>query len=135
MTNVMTVPSRLFRHREAVLLVLVLALVAAIGARAPVFLTPASLADVLTDTAVLMMLACAQMAVILTGGIDLSVASTMAFPGMPTALMSKFHPEVPLAVVVGAAPVIGLLLGAVKGALIAGLGIPPIVVTLGTLSV
>jgi rhamnose transport system permease protein len=100
-----------------------------------VFLTPASLADVLTDTAVLMMLACAQMTVILTGGIDLSVASTMAFTGMCTALLSKFHPDLPLAVVVALAPLIGLGLGAVNGALVAGLGIPPIVVTLGTLSV
>ena len=39
----------LARRREVVLLVLIALLLAAVGARAPVFLTPASLGDVLTN--------------------------------------------------------------------------------------
>jgi rhamnose transport system permease protein len=124
----------LARRREVVLLVLIALLLAAVGARAPVFLTPASLGDVLTDTAILLMLACGQMAVILTRGIDLSVASNMAFTGMCTALLSKYYPELPIAVTLALAPLIGFCLGAVNGALIAWVKIPPIVVTLGTLS-
>ena len=124
----------LARRREIVLLVLIGVLLAAVGARALVFLTPASLGDVLTDTAILLMLACGQMAVILTRGIDLSVASNMAFTGMCTALLSKYHPELPIALMLVLAPLIGLCLGAVNGALVAWVRIPPIVVTLGTLS-
>ena len=66
----------LVRRREVVLLVLIALLLAAVGSRAPVFLTPASLGDVLTDTAILLMLACGQMAVILTDSPTLPVLAT-----------------------------------------------------------
>jgi rhamnose transport system permease protein len=128
-------PLRLLRHRDAALALIVLALVAAIGLRAPVFVTPTSLVGVLTDTSFLFMLTLAQMAVILTRGIDLSVAANLALVGMVSALISRAHPDLPMAAVIGLAIALGGLLGALNGALVAFIGIPPIVVTLGTLSI
>src|SRR5208337_169115 len=74
-------------------------------------------------------------AVILTRGIDLSVAANLALVGMICALVSRAHPglAIPMVIVLGVA--LGALLGAVNATLIAGLGIPPIVVTLGTLAI
>jgi rhamnose transport system permease protein len=126
---------RFLRHRDAALALIVLALVAAIGLRAPVFVTTDSLIGVLTDTSFLFMLTLAQMAVILTRGIDLSVAANLALVGMVSALVSRAHPDLPIAAIMLMAITLGGLLGAINGALVASIGIPAIVVTLGTLSI
>ena len=59
-------------------------MVVAIGAYAPAFTRSDSLIGVLTDTGFLFMMALAQMVVILTRGIDLSVAANLALTGMLT---------------------------------------------------
>jgi rhamnose transport system permease protein len=123
------------QHRDVALAIIVICLVAAIGLRAPVFVTTESLVGVLTDTSFLFMLTLAQMAVILTRGIDLSVAANLALTGMIVALASRATPDLPVIAVVGLAIALGAALGAVNGGLIAFIGIPPIVVTLGTLSI
>ncbi len=125
----------LLKNREFALGLVILALIAAIGIRAPVFVTPASLINILTDTSFLFMLVLAQMTVILTRGIDLSVAANLALSGMITALASRAMPEMPVVLVLMISTLCGLGLGLINGALVAGLGIPPIVVTLGTLAI
>ena len=125
----------LLRHRDAALALIVVALVGAIGLRAPVFVTPDSLVGVLTDTSFLFMLTLAQMAVILTRGIDLSVAANLALTGMIAALVSRAMPGLPVIGIIALALCLGAALGALNGAFIAFVGIPPIVMTLGTLSI
>ncbi len=126
---------KFLRHRDSALALIVLGLIVAIGFRAPVFVTPGSLLGVLTDTSFLFMLTLAQMAVILTRGIDLSVAANLALVGMICALVSRANPGMPIPTVIVLGVALGALLGAVNGALVAYIGIPPIVVTLGTLAV
>lgn len=126
---------RLTRRRELLLAVIILVLVALIALRAPVFLSPRSLDTIVTDGAILSAVALAQMLAIVTRGIDLSVAANIAFTGMATALLIKAYPGMPVPLTVLTALGLGLLLGAVNGSLIAFVGIPPIVVTLGTLSI
>ncbi len=123
------------RHRDAALAAIVIVLVLLIGLRAPVFLTPESLIGVLTDTSFLIMLVLAQTTVILTRGIDLSVAANLALTGMVAALLSRAMPSLPLIAAMSLAMMLGAALGAINGLFIAGIGIPPIVVTLGTLSI
>ena len=118
-----------------ILALIIVALVLAVGARAPVFLTLDSLNGVLTDTAILAMMALAQMVVILTRGIDLSVAANLALSGMVVALLSTVAPDLPVIVTILVATAVGAALGFVNGALVAFVGIPPIVVTLGTLAI
>ncbi|WP_293861452.1 ABC transporter permease [uncultured Alsobacter sp.] len=122
-------------RRGLVLAAIVVALIVLVGLRAPVFVTPSSLLGVVTDTSMLFMMVLAQMAVILTRGIDLSVAANLALTGMIVALVSRAMPGIPIPLVILLAVVTGLALGLVNGALIAGVGLPPIVVTLGTLSI
>jgi rhamnose transport system permease protein len=121
--------------RETALAAIILAMLALIGLRAPVFLSPESLGAVITDTSILFMLALAQMAVILTRGIDLSVAANLALTGMIVALIGHALPGLPVAATVVIAGAIGLALGLTNAVAIAGLGLPPIVVTLGTLAI
>ncbi|HEX4511495.1 MAG TPA: hypothetical protein VH328_15515, partial [Burkholderiaceae bacterium] len=56
----------ILRQREVQLALVLVVLVAVIGVRAPVFLTPRSIDSLCTDTAILVMMALAQMLVILT---------------------------------------------------------------------
>ena len=125
----------LLKNRDALLALIVAVLVIGVGIRAPVFLTADSLVNMLTDTSFLFMLALAQMAVILTRGIDLSAAANLALTGMMVTLAARSATWLPIPGVIALSIGLGALLGAANGALIAGVGIPPIVVTLGTLSI
>jgi rhamnose transport system permease protein len=126
---------RLLRSREAVLTLIVVLLVAAIALRAPVFLSAGSLDTMVTDGAILAMMAVVQMLALLTGGIDLSLPANMALAGMVTALLSRAHPDMPVLLTVAVALALGLGLGALNATLIAWLRIPPMIVTLGTMSI
>ena len=68
--------------------------------------------------------------VILTAGIDLSVGSMVAAAAMVTMLVSLDHGS--LGIVAGL--LAGLVLGLANGSLIAFLGLPPFIVTLGSLT-
>jgi rhamnose transport system permease protein len=125
----------LFRQREVQLALILALLVVVVGLRAPVFLTGRSIDSLFTDTAILVMMALAQMLVILTRGIDLSVAANLALCGMSVALIGEKAPGVPVGVLIVAAMAIGAALGSINGALIGFLRLPPIVVTLGAMSV
>ena len=127
--------TRLLNFRELALAAVLVVGVLAIGAYQPVFLAWENIGDLLTETSVLFMMALAQMVVILTRGIDLSVAANLALSGMIAALVSQYYPETPLVLMILAGILVGLLLGMINGAFIAFLGIPPIVMTLGTLAV
>jgi rhamnose transport system permease protein len=127
--------TRLLKNREAALALIILALVAGIGIYAPAFVSLANIVRVLNDTSILAMLALAQMMVILTRGIDLSTASTLALAGMISASLAQYHPDLPVIAYIALAIAVGLVLGMINGGLISALGIPPIVVTLGTLAV
>jgi rhamnose transport system permease protein len=121
--------------REIVLALIVSGMILAIGLRAPVFLSAESIRALLDDTAVLAMLALAQMTVILIRGIDLSVAANLALSGMAAALFSIWAPGLPILVVILAAIAVGAFFGFVNGVFVAWVGIPPIVATLGTLAI
>ncbi len=72
-------------------------------------------------------------AVILTGGIDLSVGSIMGVVGVVCGLILQAEQHWVLAVFGGLAA--GVVCGAINGSLIAYAGLPPFVVTLGMLSI
>jgi rhamnose transport system permease protein len=127
--------ARLIRSREAALALAILALVALIAARFPAFIRPASLAGLFNDTAILVILALGQMAVILTRCIDLSMAANLALCGMVVAMLNAAMPGLPVPLLIALAIVLGAALGAANGVLVWRLAIPPIVVTLGTLTI
>jgi len=129
------VKSDWLRSREVQLALILVLLVGIVGARAPVFLTTKSVDSLLTDSAILVMMALAQMLVILTRGIDLSVAANLALCGMAVALIGQKAPGVPVGLLVVIAMTLGAALGALNGALVGLLRLPPIVVTLGSMSV
>lgn len=127
--------TRFLKSREALLLAAILVLLALIALRFPGFVSPANLANVFNDTSILIILALGQMMVILTRCIDLSMAANLALCGMVVAMINAVIPEIPIPLLVALGIVIGTALGAVNGLLVWKLDIPPIVVTLGTLTI
>ena len=125
--------SGILKSREALLALAILALVVLIAARFPAFVAPANLASVFNDTAPLIILALGQMIVILTRCIDLSVAANLALNGMVAALLNGMG--VPLPAILLCVIALGAALGAVNGLLVWKVGIPSIVVTLGTMTI
>ena len=130
-----TLIGKMVSHREWLLGAIIILMLAGVGYSAPFFVSPGNLAEAFDDTAILIMLACAQMLVILTRCIDLSVASNLALTGMAVALFNVAYPDTPAIVTLLMSIGIGVILGAFNGILVWLVGIPSIVVTLGTMSV
>jgi len=110
-------------------------LLALISSRFPGFIAPSNLADVFNDTSPLILLAIGQMIVILTKCIDLSVAANLALTGMVVSMVNVAAPGMPIVGILAIAIGLGTLLGMFNGLLVWKLAIPPIVVTLGTMTI
>ncbi len=123
------------KSREAILLGAIAVLLVLIASRFPAFVEPSNLARVFTDTSPLIILALGQTVVILTRCIDLSVAANLALTGMVCAMLNAAMPGVPLAAILLLAVAMGAVMGAINGVMVWKLSIPPIVVTLGTMTI
>ncbi|MCZ7663858.1 MAG: ABC transporter permease [Thermoleophilia bacterium] len=97
------------------------------------FLTWGNVMNVFRAQSVIFILAIGMTFVILTGGLDLSVASAAGFAGMILGLSFKAGMSPVLAVILCA--ISGILLGVLNGMLIGMVRISPFVVTLGTMSI
>ncbi len=126
---------RLITSREALLVGAIALLLALISSRFPAFIAPANLVNVFNDTSPLILLAIGQMIVILTKCIDLSVAANLALTGMVVSMINVAVPGLPILFILVIAVGLGTLLGMVNGILVWKLAIPPIVVTLGTMTI
>ena len=96
------------------------------------FLTVQNLSIVAQQASINTVLASGMTFVILTGGIDLSVGSTLAASAM-AALIVSVNPGIAW-LSIPACLVTGLLIGVLNGALISAIRLPPFIVTLGTLT-
>ena len=100
---------------------------------------PLWLGNLLTDAAIVGIIAVGMTFVIVAGGFDLSVGSIAAVCGCVAVLMMKAMPQAstPLAITIAVAVTLaaGAVLGAVNGGLIAYVGVNPFVVTLSTMFV
>ena len=96
----------------------------------PYFLTPLNLANLLQQSATLMMLAMALVFVILLGEIDLSAGVTSGVTAsIFVVLVHNSHVPWPIALIVAFA--VGIAIGTFIGFFVARVGIPSFVVTLG----
>jgi ribose/xylose/arabinose/galactoside ABC-type transport system permease subunit len=140
-TDPQSAPNRSRNHlrallgaREAGLAVVVLVVVLFLAWRAPFFLTSGNLIVVGRQVALALIIAVGMTFVILAGGIDLSVGSTVALVSvMAGEFMITMNIPYVLAAVL--ALLCGVAVGLVNGAIIASSSIPPFVVTLGMLAV
>jgi ribose/xylose/arabinose/galactoside ABC-type transport system permease subunit len=111
---------------------LVIAIGVATGLREPHFLSVANAQNLARQLAPLQIVVIGQLFALLSGGLDLSVASVMACSGVVGILAL---PYVGLAGALAIMMLTGLMFGLANGALIVGFSVSPFIVTLGMLSV
>lgn len=99
----------------------------------PVFLTTSNFLNVFQQISINFVIAVGMTLVIISGGIDLSVGSNVAFTALVMGLMMKAN--VPVIVSVLVCIIMAGLIGLVNGALISYLNLPPFIATLGTMSI
>jgi rhamnose transport system permease protein len=125
----------LVRFREAGISVFILILMAVVTLRAPSFLTLNNFNDILLNISILAIVALAQTMVIITHGIDLSVSSMIGLVAMMVAFVVKQNPEMSVILVILLGMALGAVLGMFNGLIITYGNVPPIIATLGTLSI
>jgi ribose transport system permease protein len=99
----------------------------------PYFLTVSNLLNVAEQTSINAIVAVGMTFVILSGGIDLSVGSIVALAGVVLGL--ALRGDQPLALALPLTLIAGAACGLVNGLLVSVGGLPPFIVTLGTMSI
>lgn len=101
--------------REASLVLVLIILCAAISFRSPSFLSMQSIADMLMNNTIIMIMALGMLCVLLIGGIDISIASTLGLTGMTVGMLLKYHvienTLLLFLIAIGVGSVCGLLVG------------------------
>jgi rhamnose transport system ATP-binding protein len=126
---------RLLLKREFGLVAAMAAVIIPVAAINPRMLSGPNLTALSMDAALLIIVAVAQMLVLLTRNIDLSVASVIGLSAYGAATTLHAHPDLNILAGLAVASGIGLLCGLVNGVVVTVGRVPAIVVTLGTLSV
>lgn len=135
----MGVPGRAWRvlaGREFGLALLLIAVLAGVGAVNPAFLSPANLHDMLVHASAVAIVACGVTLIVLTGEIDISVGAGMGLLAVVLGLLcspSHANLSVPLAVLLTL--LLGTTLGWLNGLLVTWGKVPSIIVTLGMMSI
>lgn len=99
----------------------------------PSFLTLSNITNVFTQVSVNAIIAVGMTFVILTGGIDLSVGSTLAISGALSASIIKSTGSVTLAIIVAA--LVGIAIGLINGLLISKGKLQAFIATLATMTI
>jgi simple sugar transport system permease protein len=128
--------STLWTRNETLVALVIVAFCALAAVSDPGFLSVATLTDLLRGGIVLGIFAVGALIVLISGGIDVSFTAVAAFTMYVTAMMlNSVMPWMPwwAALLIGMGT--GACLGAINGFLIAVMGLPTLIVTLGTLSI
>jgi rhamnose transport system permease protein len=118
-------------RRELSLVIVILVLGAVLAVLRPEFFSFANQRDLVLANMPVLIVALGMVLVILTGQIDISVGSQFAVCSVAAGVFARLGLPTPLAG--AAACLVGALMGAVNGALVAWARIPSIVVTLATM--
>lgn len=117
--------------REVSLIIVLVVLCALISIKNPSFLTLQNILEILKNNAVIMIMALGMLCVLLIGGIDISITSSLAFAGMTVGMLFKngvIHSTL-LGFIIAMA--IGAVCGLVVGLIISKGKVAPIIATMG----
>lgn len=119
----------LVKYGIFLVLIIMLAVATAIS---PVFLTSQNLINVVRQVSIMLIVACGQTILLITGLFDISAGSAMAFTGV-VAVSTAIKTGSPiLGIVVGIS--IGAIIGLINGTIVAKYKVPAFIVTLGMMS-
>ncbi len=117
--------------REASLVIVLVVLCIVVTIKSPAFMSVQNIMEILKNNAVIMIMSLGMLCVLLIGGIDISITSTLAFAGMTIGMMYKYS-------VIGStflgfviATAMGAVCGFIIGLIIAYGKVMPIIATMG----
>lgn len=118
--------------REASLVIVLVALLVIVSVINPAFMSGKNIAEILKNNSVTLILTLGMLCVLLVGGIDISIASTLALSGMWVGIMIKYG-KISDAPIVGflIALVIGAVCGMLMGVIIGYGNVTPIIASMG----
>ncbi len=121
--------------RETSIFIFIVVIIAVVTLRSPYFLNVDNFRDILLDISILVLISIGQMMVIIIRGFDLSIGSGIGLSAMAIGMFMTQHWGVPpwAAIVMGIG--LGLLMGGFNGFVVTVGRVPPVIVTLGTLSI
>lgn len=123
----------LFRNRTMSLVVVLVVLMAIFSALNPIYLSAYNLLDIIEQATINGLLAIGITFAIITGGIDLSIGSTMAVVIVVTGMM--LVEGINTALCIAAGLLLGFMLGVANGTFVTKMRLQPFIATLGTMSV
>ena len=123
-----------FLKKTAILWVMI-ALIIVMSLISPTFLTSTNLINVVKQASITTIIGVGMTFVLVTGGIDLSVGSIMAFAGTLAASMAVADKNLPIIVSILTGMAIGTLCGLINGIGVAYNGFPPFIMTLGMMTI
>jgi ribose transport system permease protein len=119
-----------FREFALILVLVVFGTIMTIAS--PVFLTWPNIEAILLALSVEATIAVGMVILLVSGGLDLSVGSTLAFTGVVTGLVVSVGLPAPVSILIGLLAALGV--GLVNGLLVAKMKINPFITTLGMMS-
>lgn len=122
---------KLTGSREFLLFVIVLAMFIIVSIINPAFFSFDSVTGMLKNNAVTMVMALGMLGVMLVGGIDISITSTLALSGMAIGMLLKYGHITSTLLAFLIAVLIGLACGTLVGLVISRADVPPIIATMG----
>lgn len=123
-----------FLKKTGILWVMI-ALIIVMSLISPTFLTSTNLINVVKQASITTIIGVGMTFVLVTGGIDLSVGSIMAFSGTLAASMAVADKNLPIVVSILTGMAIGTLCGFINGIGVAYIGFPPFIMTLGMMTI
>ncbi|MDX1689280.1 MAG: hypothetical protein R3248_14960, partial [Candidatus Promineifilaceae bacterium] len=125
----------LARFRELSIIIFILLLIGIVAVNTPSFLTADNFRNILLNISILAIVALGQTMVIITRGIDLSVSSMIGLVAMMVSFTVVAFPSVTPALAILLGMLLGGILGSFNALIITAGKVPPIIATLGTLSI
>ncbi len=122
---------KLTGSREFLLFIIVIAMFAIVSIINPAFFSFKAVTDMLRNNAVTLVMALGMLGVMLVGGIDISITSTLALSGMAIGMLLKYGHISSTLVAFLITMGIGTACGALVGLLISRAGVPPIIASMG----
>jgi ribose transport system permease protein len=124
--------SALAGSQEAWVIVAIIAIGAVVGVISPAFLSANNVANVFQNFCFVALMAIGMTPVIMSGGIDISIGSTLGLTGVTLGLV--YSSGVPFGAGIAIVVVVGGAVGLANGIFIAYLKLPPFIVTLAMMS-
>lgn len=117
--------------RELSLVLIILVLITLVTILNPAFLSLTNIGQIFRNNTLTMLMALGMLIVLLTGGIDISITSVLAFAGMTVGLLQKYHLLQNTFLLFLIAMAIGSICGFLNGLIISKGKVAPIICTMG----